>query len=297
MAGTGAQGIGELCVVCGGNLEDHAAVRLDHYGLFLCQECRTWNVAPRPDDAAQRSFHDSDAYHEHPYLEHRRANVAAGDRRCASIFERAGQFTDLVALRGNRVLDIGCDTGQFICSAARQFGILPVGIDVARLAVEQARSAGVEAYHCTLEQAPAHLQDFPLITAIDVIEHVSSPRSFFLSLLDRLRPGGIVYVETPNVDSSVYRLGRILGALTGGRPATSLRRLFPPEHIQYYSREGLDRLARSCGLRVLSQESRLLPAPEIAVEQITRLALGALQYVDYISGEKLLRWAVLQRPA
>lgn len=287
----------QRCVACDGALEVSPAVRIDSFQLFLCRSCRTWNLVPRPEEAIQCAFHDSESYYEHPYLEHRRANLTAVDRRCASLFRRIGQFTDLAALRGNRVLDVGCDTGQFISSAARQFGILPVGVDVAGLAIRGARSAGVDAYHCTLEQAPAHLRDFPVITAIDVIEHVSSPRSFFQALFERLRPGGVAYVETPNVDSYVYRLGRLLCGLTGGRPEATLRRLFPQEHIQYYSAGGLARVTQSCGLRVLTQESRLLPPSEIAVGRVTRLVLGALQSADYLSGEKILRWAVLQRSA
>ena len=286
----------ERCVACDGALEVSPAVRIDSFQLFLCRVCRTWNLVPRPEEAVQSAFHDSERYYEHPYLEHRRANLTAVDRRCAVLFGRIGQFTDVSALRGNPVLDVGCDTGEFISSAARQFGILPVGVDVAGLAVKGARSAAVEAYHCILEQAPAHLRDFPVITAIDVIEHVSSPRSFFQALFERLRPGGVAYVETPNVDSYVYRLGRLLCALTGGRPQATMRRLFPQEHIQYYSAGGLAQVAQSCGLFVLAQESRLLPPAEIAVGRMTRLLLGALQGADYLSGEKILRWAVLQRP-
>ncbi len=285
------------CVICGGALEATPAVRLARYSLVRCVECRTWNMTPRPTPQAQSEFHDSDTYYDHPYLEHRRRNTPAIDRRCADVFRRLSPFVNVASLRGQRMLDIGCDIGQFVASAARQFGVVPVGVDVAQLAIKEAQAAGVEAYACTLEDAPPSVTDFPVITAIDLIEHVADPADFCRALKGRLRPGGVAYVETPNVWSAVYRFGRALGAATGGHPAGVLARLFPPEHLQYFSRDGLKRLADGAGLEVLTQDSRVLPAAEIAVGLTTRIGLGAMQLADYLGGEKILRWAVLRRPA
>jgi 2-polyprenyl-3-methyl-5-hydroxy-6-metoxy-1,4-benzoquinol methylase len=285
------------CVICGGTLETRAAVALSRYSLFPCRACASWNMLPRPTTAEQSAFHDSAEYYDHPYLEHRRSNTAAVDRRCADLFERLRPFVDIATLRGERMLDVGCDTGQLVASAARQFGVVPAGVDVAHLAIRQARDAAVDAYVCTLEDAPAHITGLSLVTAVDLIEHVADPVGFFRSLSARLRPGGLVYVETPNVWSVVYRFGRLLSAATGGRPAGTIQRLFPPEHLQYFSREGVSRAAACAGLEVLKQDSRVLPAAEIAVDTVTRAGLGALQWLDYLGGEKILRWAVLRRPA
>jgi 2-polyprenyl-3-methyl-5-hydroxy-6-metoxy-1,4-benzoquinol methylase len=285
------------CVVCEATIGTRAVVRLARYGLIVCQGCGTWNISPRPDAAAQTAHHDSAEYDDHPYLEHRRRNLAALDRRSAAIVGRVAPYLDLSRLRGQRVLDVGCDTGQFVMSIARQYGVVPVGLDVARRAVASAKAAGLEAYHCTLEQAPANVSDFPLITAIDVIEHVPDVPGFFRELAARLRPGGVAYVETPNVESTVYRVGRALAALTGGHPAGVCERLFPAEHIQYFLPAGIDRIAQRSGLTVVEQGSRELPLSEIAVGWAQRMAIGALQTADAITHEHLLRWAVLQRPA
>lgn len=285
-----------LCVVCERTLDATPVVILSAYRLIACGNCRTWNIVPRPTAAAQTALHDSEDYHEHPYLAHRRNNLAALDRRCVGIFQRISAFVDLTSLRGERVLDIGCDTGQFISSAARQFGILPVGLDVAHLAIKQARDAGLEAYQCTIEEAPASLGKFSLIMAIDVIEHVADPNRFCRAIAERLRPGGVAYVETPNVDSMVYRLGRRFCAAMRGWPAATWHRLFPAEHIQYFKSEGLRLIAEGAGLSLLRHDSRVLPSTEIAVDPLTRTALGALQLFDHLSGERLLRWAILGRP-
>lgn len=283
------------CVACAGELEARPAIRIREFRMFRRRVCATWTALPRPGAAQQSAFHDSQEYFEHPYLAHRRAEVAAIDRRCAAVYRRLGEFTDLAALRGQRALDIGCDTGQFIASAARQFGVVPVGVDVAHRAVTQAAAAGIEAYCCTLEDAPSSLDGFAAITAIDVIEHVASPRAFFENVHARLRPGGVAYVETPNVASPVYRVGRALCGLSGAHPEALFRRLFPVEHIQYFSAEGLAQLAKTSGLRLAAQGSRSLPAAEIATGAVTRAGVSVLQVTGAVSREYLLRWAILQK--
>lgn len=286
----------EHCTICSGSLLPRPAVHLEGLRLFVCETCASWTALPRPPAAMQHAFHDSDTYFEHPYLALRRTRPELVNRRCAAIFGRIGRVLNLSDLRGERVMDVGCDTGEFILSAARQFGIRPVGIDVAHRAVEGAQAAGVETYQCCLEDARSHLKDLPVITAIDVIEHVADPRSFFRSLLARLRPGGVAYVETPNVDAAAYMIGRRLCGWMGGRPLATFTRLFPEEHIQYFSPNGLKRLAASCGLEIPFLQSRVLPLGEIAVGPMTRVALGAMQGLDYLTGNKLLHWAILRRP-
>ena len=251
----------EGCSICSGPLSERAVVQIQDFRLLACNSCGSWNAAPRPTPQFQHAFHDTEAYSEHPYLQHRRARPDLVDRRCAMIFGRLSKVADLSNLRGEPVLDIGCDSGAFILSAARQFGIRPLGVDVARRGIEFAKNAGVEAYLCSLEGAPPGLRDLPVITAVDLIEHVAHPALFFESMSDRLRKGGVAYVETPNVDSAVYVLGRRLCGLTRGHPLQIFQRLFPLEHIQYFSCEGISRLAKANGLRVRSLQSRVLGPP------------------------------------
>jgi len=275
---------------------ERPAVRLKGYRLMVCGECRGWTLLPRPTWRDQAALHDNETYFDHPYLVHRRSFAAAVDRRCAAIFRQIAKFVDVPGICGQRMLDVGCDVGLLLSSAARQFGVVPVGIDVSQRAAEQARANGIEAYACRLEDAPPHLRDFPLVTAIDLIEHVADPGLFFRSLAERVRPGGIFYVETPNPGSSVFQVGRILCTLAGCRPSGAFHRLYPPEHVQYYTREGLRCVARSSGLEIVAIGSRVLPAREIAVSWPVRFGLMPLQAADIAKREMALMWSILIRP-
>ena len=217
-------------------------------------------------------------------------------RRCRDIFARLAQFTDIAALRGQKLLDVGCDTGGFLQAARQEFGIVPVGVDAASRSVEALQRQGIEAHLGSIEHAPSLLIDFPVITAIDLIEHVSDPAGFLRDIRNRLRPGGVVYLETPNIQSAVYRIGCALNRLTGGRPEELFERLFPPQHVQYFTASSLAGLARTAGFEVVRVHSRVLPWGDIAASIPVRLATSALQLLDRGRGARILIWAVLKRP-
>jgi 2-polyprenyl-3-methyl-5-hydroxy-6-metoxy-1,4-benzoquinol methylase len=199
-------------------------------------------------------------------------------------------------LRGQRLLDIGCDTGVFLRAASEEFGVVPTGIDVSARAVEAARQGGIEAYQILLEEAPDRLSAFPLVTAIDVIEHVPNPGAFLRQVQSRLAPSGVLYIETPNIRSAVYALGRGLSHVIDGSSSGMIQRLFPPQHVQYFTPRSLSRLAREAGLEVVQVDTRVLPLSDIAASVATRFAVGILQILDRVLRREILVWAVLRRP-
>ena len=136
-----------------------------------------------------------------------------------------------------------------------------------------------------------------MITAIDLIEHVPDPGSFLRHLRKRLRPGGVVYLETPNIRSMVYRFGRTLSRLTGGRPRSLFERLFPAQHVQYFNPNSLGALALDNGFGVVRMDTRILPSSDIAAGALARAAISVLQALDSLSRTEILIWAVLKRPA
>jgi SAM-dependent methyltransferase len=83
-----------------------------------------------------------------------------------------------------------------------------------------------------------------LITMFHVIEHVSSPRDVVDRLAGWLRPGGVLAVETPNIDSLDARL--FAGGLWGGYHI--------PRHWHLFRPETMTRLLEAAGLEVVAVE-------------------------------------------
>jgi hypothetical protein len=136
---------------------------------------------------------------------------------------------------------------------------------------------------------------FALITAVDVLEHSADPGAFMEKLAAMLEDDGILYVQTPSHSSVIYQIGRRLCNVTGGRPRSVFERLFPCQHTQYLSHDGLLRLADRCGLRMRKIETQTAPADELAVSGPVKAGLMTMQMVDRVRGSKLLTCAVLQR--
>jgi SAM-dependent methyltransferase len=97
------------------------------------------------------------------------------------------------------VLDIGCGTGYGTAELAKHASAA-VGIDVAADALDYARLHYPNAH---FEQAPASALPFPgqsfdLITAFEVIEHLSDWRQLLAEARRVMRHDGIFLVSTPN---------------------------------------------------------------------------------------------------
>src|SRR5262249_27840440 len=80
--------------------------------------------------------------------------------------------------------------------------------------------------------------DFDVAASFHVIEHVDSPRGFIQAMSHRVRPGGLVVIETPNIGSLPFRV------------FCSRWREFIPDHYSFFDRHTMTRLMESAGLRV-----------------------------------------------
>jgi len=103
----------------------------------------------------------------------------------------------------SRVLDVGCGGGLASEALARR-GHAVLGIDAAGEAIAVAR-AHASASGVSLAYRQATVADllagdarFPVICALEIIEHVPDPAAFLLGLAGLLEPGGALFLSTLN---------------------------------------------------------------------------------------------------
>lgn len=131
------------------------------------------------------------------------------------------------------MLDVGAGTGAFVQEAASR-GWDAMGIELSQVAVQTARSAGVNVQHIHLDELPAE-RLFDAICLWDMIEHVDDPPAILRAAFKRLRPGGWLFMETGNYQSaSLAAFGREWW-------------LWQADHRWYFSPQSLGALLQGLG--------------------------------------------------
>jgi len=144
---------------------------------------------------------------------------------------------------GGRLLDLGCGTGEALRSFQNSFGEL-FGVEPSRFAAERAeRSSGARIHVGDLGSAAYPSAFFDAVTAFDVLEHLPEPTSALVEIRRILRPGGVLVIETGNLDSLNARLA-----------AGHWYYVLLPGHVSFFSRRSLSRALAAAGfLGVTSQ--------------------------------------------
>ena len=258
------------CPVCGseGAVEVHPAevrsaadvaftytFRPEHTRTFrvvACGACTHRFCAPIPDDLAG---HYVDVVDEE-YLKHARSRVLAAEAalRVIARYQTSGAL-----------LDVGCATGDFLV-AARDHGYRAEGVELSHWSARIARGRGFVVHGERLEALASHVSSrYDVITLWGVIEHFSGPATELAHVARLLRPGGIVVVWTGDVASLPSRLlGRKWWYWQG-------------QHIQYFTRRSLRKLAEATGLRhVRTGRYRFALTWETLVNSLRRYRTHAL---------------------
>ncbi len=155
-------------------------------------------------------------------------------------FRRRLKFALRNGPRGGRALDVGCAAG-FCMAVLRERGFETHGVEVSPTIAQHAiEHFGFDTVHVgTLESAPLAEQSFDLITMWDVIEHVVDPASLLAQARGLLKPGGLLVLETQDIDS---RFARLLGP--------SWHHYKHAEHIYHFTAPTLTTLLQQSGFAV-----------------------------------------------
>lgn len=112
-------------------------------------------------------------------------------------------------------MDLGCGDGLFTTKIAKILGVKEVhGVDVNYEALNIAKSRGLNVLRAdlNLDDLP-YENEFDVVTAFEVIEHLYNTDNLIRQAYRALRPGGYFILTTPNLASWINRLLMLFGYL------------------------------------------------------------------------------------
>jgi len=107
--------------------------------------------------------------------------------------------------RGERLLDVGFGSGEFL-EYAKTAGWEVAGVDPDPVSVESAVQRGLNVRHGGVEAYADMPESFDVITMSHVIEHVHDPHETLKTIYRLLKPGGFLWLTTPNIQSLGHKL-------------------------------------------------------------------------------------------
>jgi SAM-dependent methyltransferase len=121
--------------------------------------------------------------------------------------EMLGDLTALLEKRflrpGDRLLDFGAGSGR-LCKIMRDAGFEIDGVELSSQARVEAKTRFGFEFRSTLAEMPENYYDW--VIAIEVLEHLPDPGHTLNELRARLKPGGALFLTTPNARGLRARL-------------------------------------------------------------------------------------------
>lgn len=231
-------GESNACTVCGSTEKRRVRYSFPPFQVVDCALCGTLHLSPLPSPELLAKIYNNNYYSDQD-LEHGYLDYAAEATRIAHTYRRRLLYVRpfLGKTTTPRVLEIGAALGFGLPVARELFGDDIRACDVSREAVVACRDSGFRAaladpYGVCGEIEPHSLD---LIYAFDVMEHLPDIRRFVRWLGGVIRPGGIFFVTTPDMD---HVLNRVLGSRS---PSIKI-----PQHVTYFTSDTLSEALRPC---------------------------------------------------
>jgi SAM-dependent methyltransferase len=244
-----------VCPACGRMTHHAVRFRTNGCDILRCSDCGLGRTETRGFDPA--------AYYTQEYFCGRRADGYADYVGAEPVLRREfARTVDFIRRYrpDGKLLEVGCAYGFFLMEAARHFDV--AGIELAQDAAEHGRRAGLNVLQATADAATLRsIGPVDIIVMLDVIEHLPQPRETLALCHRQLRPGGILVLTTGD-----------FGSLAAKVAGVRWRLMTPPQHLWFFTRESMHRLAGGIGFRVehVDHPWKIVPA-SLIVFQLRRM--------------------------
>lgn len=251
------------CPVCH-STQLNALPEYAHAHLVKCQSCGMIFSNEQPDHEELVEFY-SEGYDLTRYYS------PITEKRYKELLQ------EFEAYRQNgRLLDIGCGYGFFL-QTAKEVNWDITGIEITDEAVKACTSKDLRMHHGSLESAGFPDDHFDVIVLIETIEHVTEVDKLLREIYRVLRPGGLVYLSTPNFNAvNRFRLKEKYDIIQY------------PLHLSYFTPDTLKQFFESNGFKTKSIKSSGISKTRYK----TSTGQSDQAYVSETSDDEMLRYRI-----
>lgn len=210
----------------------------DWFTFSKCNACSMVYLNPRLTERATYDFYNSEwneLYNEAKF-DAVSTSTAIDDEINRSNLELIVNAKG--SARGD-LLEIGFASGVFL-RAAKAAGFAVHGIELNQRNYERVRTElGPTMHDVDLFEAKLPDRAFDVIYMRDVFEHVPKPKPMLHELNRIAKPGGLLYIEVPNIEGLIYKVVKERHVC-----------VFGFEHLNYWSPSTLEKILDLTGFRV-----------------------------------------------
>ncbi len=224
----------------------------EQFSVVKCSECGLVSLDELPSPALLEKYY-ADSYHyqikEKGFVHFLESNLnqAMHQKHLKMIERKTGKM-----FSGRKLLDLGCGSGYFL-KFAKLRGWEVYGVEMSNYAADIARKQGISVSTKSVTEANFLSEEFDVITMFNVLEHMTNLNEVMANNYRWLKPGGLLVVEVPNVNSMQRNI-------FGGNWV----HWDVPRHIFHFSPETLRKLAEKNGFKVIEEYSLPFSSHEVA---------------------------------
>ncbi|MCX5713833.1 MAG: methyltransferase domain-containing protein [Candidatus Omnitrophica bacterium] len=197
--------------------------------IFKCVECGLVFARPTHDTSKLSTIYAE-------YVDEWYIKTEEGRRHTArSILKKLDKYKR----HGNRLLEVGCSAGFFLAEA-QKMGWEVRGIEPSGWAAGYAKEKfNLEIINKSLEECGLPDGYFDSVVIFDTIEHMTNPKEVLARLQKVLKPNGILYLTTPDIECLSSKLLKI--KWWG----------ISQFHLFYFSKSSLNKMLNSAGFECI----------------------------------------------
>lgn len=204
-----------------------------NFRIVKCSNCNFVFINPQPTVQKINGFYNKEYYlgtADYVYEDERT------DKKLLQNYKEKVQSFKKLKEKG-RLLDIGCAFGMFLKTASKYYDCY--GVEISKYASGYAKKQKLKIFNGTLKQASYPDNYFDIINMVEVIEHLPDPKETIKEIYRIMKPNGILFIKTSNIDSFYARIkGKNWNYLL-------------PGHLSYFSIKTLNNLLKSSGFKMI----------------------------------------------